>query len=367
MRITRILAAECRLALPRPLRLGPIEMTTRDYVALRIETEGGIGGDALGYPRGSALLETLGRLAPRLLGRDALMRREAVTGLDRQLVTGRLALLRALSLLDVALWDIGCRAARLPLHRLLGGWRARVPVTAVAGYHAAERDVASIRDEVAALLDAGHPRVKVMLRGDDDAADLRLVEALAPLAGHGRLAADLHWSFHNLTDAARLCARLDGFGLSFIEDPFAATEPSLTRALQARLATPLAAGEDAAGPVALAELAAGIGLLRVDATTCGGITAALAAAQAAGLAGRPVLPHVFAPLHGALAGALPEVEGVELIPPAAGTEPVDAILARPAIPRGGWLDLPEEPGTGLVLDWEAVARHAAGEVLEITA
>lgn len=367
MRITRLLAAECRLPLPRPLRLGPIEMTSRDYVALRIETESGLAGDALGYPRGSALLETLARLAPALAGADALMRRALLTGLDRRLVTGRLALLRAMSLLDIALWDIAAKAARMPLHLLLGGWRRRVPVTAVAGYHAGERDAASIREEVMALFDAGHPRVKVMLRGDDDAADLRLVEMLAPLAGHGRLAADLHWSFHNITDAARLCARLDGFGLSFIEDPFAATEPALTRALQARLATPVAAGEDAAGAVALAELAQGIGLLRVDATTCGGITAALAATQAAGLAGRPVLPHVFAPLHAELAGALPEIEGVEWIPPAAGTEPMDAILARPVAPREGWLHLSEDAGAGLALDWEAVARHAAGRVLEIRA
>ena len=39
---------------------------------------------------------------------------------------------RALSALDVALWDLKAQAAGLPLHRLLGGHRTEVPVQMAA-------------------------------------------------------------------------------------------------------------------------------------------------------------------------------------------------------------------------------------------
>ena len=68
MRITRVLAAECSLPLPRPIRLGPVEIKTREFVALRLETDTGLFGDALGYPRGGPLPRPLhwqGRLRRR--------------------------------------------------------------------------------------------------------------------------------------------------------------------------------------------------------------------------------------------------------------------------------------------------------------
>ena len=62
MKLTGLQLAACSIPLPRPIRLGPVMITSRDFVALRLLTESGIYGDAIGYPRGSALFdEEIGR------------------------------------------------------------------------------------------------------------------------------------------------------------------------------------------------------------------------------------------------------------------------------------------------------------------
>ena len=78
MPIARVRIAECPMPLPYVLRLGPVEIRTRDYIAVRIETESGLAGEALGYPRGTPLFETVSQMARRVLGGDAAMRREVM-------------------------------------------------------------------------------------------------------------------------------------------------------------------------------------------------------------------------------------------------------------------------------------------------
>ena len=81
------------------------------------------------------------------------------------------SLWRAVSLLEIAMADAAARSERQPLWRLLGGARARVPLMVVAGYHAAERGVDAVIDEVRALLDAGFRSVKL------HTADAAIVDA----------------------------------------------------------------------------------------------------------------------------------------------------------------------------------------------
>ena len=100
--ITKIQIAECGLSLPRVLRLGPVEIRTRDYVVLRVETREGTFGEAIGYPRGTPLFETLSNMARRILGADACMRRRVVFNLEQSNIPARAALTRGLSMIDIA-------------------------------------------------------------------------------------------------------------------------------------------------------------------------------------------------------------------------------------------------------------------------
>ena len=148
IRIEGLDLAVCPLEMPYPIRLGSIVYSTRDYIALRVRTDAEIEGYAIGYTRDTPVLHALQTLAPEILGRDARMIRSIVTGLRQAHGHAWGAFVRAVSLVDVALWDIAAKAARLPLYKLLGAYRDDVPVMAVAGYYADRRSVAASRSVI---------------------------------------------------------------------------------------------------------------------------------------------------------------------------------------------------------------------------
>jgi L-alanine-DL-glutamate epimerase-like enolase superfamily enzyme len=174
----------------------------------------------------------------------------------------------------------------------------------------------------------------------------------------GRVAADAHWTWSTLTEAKRACLDIDELGLNFLEDPFAASDIRLTHQIRNELITPIAAGEDVFGAGVVADLVSGIDILRVDATTVGGITGAIEAINLAAAAGRTVFPHVFSPLHVHLACAFPNVEGVEWISQESGADPVDQLLLNIPIFKDGEMKPSEEPGVGISIDWSAVEQRA---------
>jgi L-alanine-DL-glutamate epimerase-like enolase superfamily enzyme len=357
LQISKVQIAECGISLPYVLRLGPVEIRTRDYVLLRIESDEGVFGEAVGYPRGTPLFETLSTMARRILGKDARMRRQVMFNLEYSNVPARAALTRGLSLIDVALWDIACKRAAQPLFQFLGGLRTAADVTVVAGYYVDQRSIAAVVDEVGLLQDAGCKRVKIMLKGDDRAFDRKYASAVAEKMP-GRVAADAHWTWNTLTEARRACLDLDGLGLNFIEDPFSASDVRWTHQLRRELRTPIAAGEDVFGAGVVSELVSGIDILRVDATTVGGLTGAIEAINLAAGAGRTVFPHVFAPLHSHLACAFPNVEAVEWITKECGADPLNQFLRNIPVVKEGRMAPSEEPGIGISIDWDAVERLA---------
>jgi len=359
IRIEKIDIADCQLSLDKPVRLGTVEVRTRDYVCLRVHTNTGLIGHAIGYRSGSLLFESLDALVPRLLGRSPLMRQDIAHALETSFVPARASYLRAASLIDIALWDITAKHAGLPLYVLLGGERRSVPAVPVVGFSYADRPIGQILAEIDRHRDAGETLVKVMVKGNDAAANGRYIQALSAHIGMtASLALDAHWSWRTLTEAIDTCRRIDDCGLSFIEDPFLPQQWRLLGELRGKLQTPIAAGEDVLDPYSYLDLSKNVDILRVDATSSGGITAAINAIAVAQTCGRQVLPHVFPYLHLHLACARRTVAAVEYIPEHTGTDPVRNLLRDFPPVRGGCFHISDEPGAGCHLQWESVAKHA---------
>lgn len=361
--ISKVLLAECRMVLPRPIRLGSVLIRTRDYVAMRLVAADGSYGDAIGYTRGTPLLEIARGLAADIIGTLSGERDATLENVLAMRVNARSSFIRAASLYDIAMSDLAAKAAGRSWGEMQGGTRQNIPLMAVAGYYLDDRGIDDVVREVAALLDVGHARVKIMLRGDDVDFDRRYVEACAKVAD-GRLAVDAHWSFTDLAIAAEYLRVLDGCGLAFIEDPFGAHLHRYLAPLQKDLATPLAAGEDMPDEFSLADLAGSIPILRVDATTCGGLSPAARVIRTALMQGRRILPHIFTPLHAQLAVASPDIEMVEIIPEATGADPLMPLLQRKPKIVSGALVADREPGAGMSLDWAAVESAAAQTAVE---
>jgi L-alanine-DL-glutamate epimerase-like enolase superfamily enzyme len=82
--------------------------------------------------------------------------------------------------LEIALWDIIGKAAGLPLYKLLGANRDRVPVYAATSRLLPPQELA---DEVLSLMDLGFGAVKLRLHRPDPRDDLAAVEAVRQAAG----------------------------------------------------------------------------------------------------------------------------------------------------------------------------------------
>jgi L-alanine-DL-glutamate epimerase-like enolase superfamily enzyme len=350
-RIAAIDIVRCALPLERAVRVGRTVYREREYVAVRLATAAGTEGHAIGYTRGLPLDAMVRPLAMEILG-GRVSEHEGL--LDRAMaahVNAMGALWRAASLLEVALSDAAARDAGQPLWRRLGGARARVPLMVVAGYHASERGADAVVAEVRALLDAGFGAVKL------HTTDASIVARVRAACGDDvPLGVDVGMAWRSLPDALAGCEALDALGLAFIEDPFPPDRWRETAELAGRLGSRVAAGEDAAGPAALLELAEVVGVLRIDPSASGGFAAVLQAASVAEDRDIAVMTHAFPDQHGHLAGAR-AVGTVEMIPDEA-INPVGRLLARRQAVEDGELVLSEEPGHGAPLDWGAIERHA---------
>jgi L-alanine-DL-glutamate epimerase-like enolase superfamily enzyme len=183
------------------LRLPPTEFTgdaIHDFgsasggVALRVLTSAGITGWGYsnfgmieGGPRVvQTILET--EIKPVLLGQDPAfpkkIRADLWRALEYQGVQGVTQF--AMSLVDIAVWDILGKAAGLPVYKMLGAVRDRIPVYAMCGWYRENgRDHSQYKRTINDTLEIGHRALKVKVGrfGLDD--DVERIEVGRTSAG----------------------------------------------------------------------------------------------------------------------------------------------------------------------------------------
>ena len=361
VRIVGVDVAACCFELTRPVRFGPAVYARRGYTLLRIRTDAGIDGFACGFDREVPIAAGLRPLAERLPGRDALQGRALLSELLASNAPGRAGLVRAHSLIDLALWDVTAKVAGLPLHLLLGGLRERIPALAIAGYLIEERGEDAIVAELAGLKEQGFRHLKLMIGARDEFWTHRFLSRCREAIGaETQLSLDVHYSFPSLAEAIRVGRACDELELAFLEDPFPPAQWRHHRALADAIRTPLAAGEDVYDAQAYADLLEAVSVLRVDPSSAGGLEPALRGIHLAEAAGARVLAHGFAQLNAQLAGACGAMDWVEVAAPLENGDRFGELLEEPGFAlEGGAIVLDRRPGTGLRLDWARVEALAA--------
>jgi L-alanine-DL-glutamate epimerase-like enolase superfamily enzyme len=284
------------VALPRPLRIGPMVVDRREYACVRITCASGAMGEAFAQSRGAPVPEIVERLfAPTLAGADAHDIAARIDDLHRAtLAVGRVGLVRrALSLVDLALHDAAGRRAGVPVHALLGRAAAPVEVTYVAGYPTDREGLDVVVAAARAAAEAGHTSVKVARTPDPDLT-VRLLDALAgALAPAVRLAIDANWVWTSPEEASAELRRWPLERLAWVEDPFAPEDLVALAELKREVPVPIAAGDELADPhQAVRLLDAGVDVLRLDVATIGGVGVAARLVREAARRGTPVSFHI---------------------------------------------------------------------------
>lgn len=306
-----------------------------------------------------------GLFAPLLVGQDPYR----VEGIWAELYQDSLhsgrqgAVMRALSAVDIALWDRNAKAADLPLWRFLGTNRTdSVPAYASGGYYYTNGTLDDLVAEVQANVDRGFRAFKMKIGGQPPARDadrIRLVREVigpdAPLL----LDANNRWK-DDLPGAVRALRHFEPFEPYWIEEPFGVEDVENHARLRRQTAVPIATGEVLGGRWSFQALlrAEAATILNPDAGVCGGITEfRRIAAMAAGY-GIPVAPHSLEDVHVHLVAATPGALFVECFPED-DLHPIKAVVDSVLeLTTEGEIRLPTTPGLGFGFIEDAVDRYA---------
>jgi L-alanine-DL-glutamate epimerase-like enolase superfamily enzyme len=357
--ITEVEALTTRLELPRPLRLGPLEIRHRDYVVVTVTTASGLEGKAFSLTRGTPAAAVVSEvLAPLLVGRDAdLVAARWDECFRATIAAGRTGVvMRALSLVDAALWDVKAQRAGLPLWRLLGGAEQDVPTMIVAAYPTGEPP-AELGAKVVHYAERGWRLLKIARIPNPEGMRTLLESAANGLPAGAELVVDAAWVWRRPRDAVRELRLWGQTPLAWIEDPFPPEDIPAYVELRRSCNVPLGAGDDVTDRHVLrAHLqASSLDVVRVDATTIGGITGALRVLQLAADAGVPVSFHVYPELHVHLAAAFPDGSMIETFDRDDNPfDPAELLYIGGPVHTPGRAVAPETPGVGYRLDRERI-------------
>jgi L-alanine-DL-glutamate epimerase-like enolase superfamily enzyme len=356
MKITAI--DTCVLTVPTSRQMA-LEFPHHALVVAEIATDEGLRG--LGYSlvfagtgAESVLVYLATRLKPQLIGEDPLAVErlwEKMYRCDRGVRRVGIAGM-ALSVLDIALWDLAGKAARLPLYRLWGAFTDRVGCYGSGGWGKyTERDLIAEAERYAGM---GCRYYKMKIHDPDPQVNRRRVAAVKKALGPGvRMMVDVNQKL-DVIGNQRQAALLEEFDLVWYEEPVLADDIAACAEVAASIRIPVATGENQYTRHEFRELIErkAARYLMPDVCRANGFSETLKIGHLAAAHGIAVSPHVAYEISIQVCGALANGFLVELMD----WLPDDLFEEIPAC-VGGDIRIPDRPGHGMVLQRGAVAKY----------
>lgn len=367
--ITRVTAIPVAVPLKIPTRIATREVRAREFVLVEIESSDGVVG--LGYTytgtSGGRLAAGLvdDNLAPILVGQPAIGPERYWSRIFQELLLiGRRGfLMRALSAVDIALWDLLAKTAGQPLYRILGGHRDAVPCYASGGYYRPGDPLESIASEMARYADLGFSDFKMKVGGAPLDVDVERVRVARETIGpRGRLGLDANNAWRTPAEALKFARAVERYDPWWLEEPLLPDDIDGHARIAEALDWPVATGEIHSARWDFRHLIEkrAADILQPDAGVLGGVSEWMRVAQTAATFDIPVAPHWHADVHAHLAAALPNVLTVEYFLLEEDIYNFERLLVERNRPRDGMLHLSERPGLGIELDRKAVEAFRIG-------
>ncbi len=333
----------------------------------RIQTDEGLTGYGFRRTDDPVLRD---RIRPHLVGRDPAAINE---WLEAHVLDGA-------SAVEHALWDLLGKAAGMPVRRLFGGGRDRIPYYLTCVWPG-KPDQSHLTPEAQAhdlvrYVPHGHSRFKIRAWRPAPLEDIRVFTLLRQEVGNSGPDLELmldrtaHLPGWTWTEAQALSVAraLEAAGGTWLEEPFARDNIAAYRHLRESVALPITGGEFG---TTLADFRAylvgqAVDVVQPDANGSGGL---LRCRQVAALAEAFEVPCI---LHGTMgpnlaaaaqvASSIPSCRMMEIalvhppLTPEQQWQPVDRILKHPGLfhLEDGYLTVPNGPGLGLDIDDDAV-------------
>ena len=269
----------------------------RTWTVMRVRTDEGLEGIGRGGSTVEGVIQEHLRLL--LMGKDPLrvesLWEEMYQASHSLRIYPKSRYVAAMGAVDVALWDIRGKAMGLPIYKLLGGFRDRVPAYGDPIW-CTPGEEAKAAEDVEAVLAEGFTALKIHLWPGDFSAAVELVRQVRRAMGDGvKLGLDLfqRWDPWTAIELARECAELD---IAWLEEPALWDDQVRGLALVASaIRVPVSAGEAECTLWGCRDLMerGGVKIIQPDIIGAGGFT------QVARISHLAAAFHVWSAPHGA--------------------------------------------------------------------
>jgi L-alanine-DL-glutamate epimerase-like enolase superfamily enzyme len=261
----------------------------------------------------------------------------------------------ALAAIDIALWDLRCKKAGLPLYRMLGGAKPSVPMYTTEGgwLHIGADDL--VADALAAQA-KGFSGSKVKIGRPHLSQDRARLKAVRDAVGpEYEIMVDANQGF-NLAEAKRRARMLEDLEIAWFEEPMPADDVTQHALLAAATSVPIAVGESMYSLSQFKDyLTLGAAsVVQVDVARIGGITPWIKVAHLAEAHNVPVCPHFLMELHVSLVCAIPNAPWLEYIP-----QLEDLTHTGMRMEKGRAFPS-QKPGIGIDWDMNAIRERTIG-------
>lgn len=358
----------------------------RTYTLIKVESDAGLAGigEAYGSP-GVGVKEQVLALRPQLIGQDPLEIEKIYIGLGTRTDGSAHALMRAVSGIEMALWDLAGKILGVPASTLLGGrFRDRVRVYD----HAAPKnmlDKASCRDWAARVREnpSGFTAHKFGFPHTDPAQDpgrdlanrvlssqeLRNIRqgfenCREAIGWDHDIMVHCHWEY-DLRTAIELARAVEPIRPLWLEDPMPVAYSESWRRLTAASAVPITTGENwmRANDALPFVINHGCDILHPDLRNSGGFLENKKMAALADFFYLPMANHNT----GSVVNTMATVQWAASIRDYVACETVigrrdwmdDVIVHEGLVVKNGFIEVPNKPGLGIELNPDVVKAHLA--------
>ncbi|MHB1131829.1 MAG: mandelate racemase/muconate lactonizing enzyme family protein [Chloroflexota bacterium] len=366
MKITAITFEEYRWPRHKPISNGKHTYTHSGLGLVRVATDEGLEGlgvcARLGQT-GGILKATVEHFGRELAGEDPIAGERLWHKMWVPKLVGRRGLVtRAISAIDIALWDIRAKVAQMPLYRLLGAYRERVPTYIAGGYYEDGKGLPELEREMGEYVEMGARAVKMKIGALAQSEDIARVAAARRAVGPQiKLLVDANCAYRAF-EAVQMARRLEEYDVYWFEEPVAPDDYEGHRRVAQSSTIPVATGENEYTRYGFRDLIAhgAAAILNADALILGGISEFLKVAALAQAYDLDIAPHGAQEVHVHLVAAV--ANGLIMEFYGGSLDPMWGQIYHHTLSLNadGTVSPPAAPGVGLAPNFPALQKYRVG-------
>lgn len=346
-----------------PISNGKYTYATTEIIVVRMKTDDGL--DGYGWVHGGRIVfDAILDMEKRVIGEDPFNVERIWNKLYLPKVYGRKGLTtRAISAIDVSLWDIMGKVAGRPLYQLIGGYRDSIPAYIAGGYYEANKACDELKAEMRHNVALGAKAVKMKIGGASITEDVNRIQAVREeVGGEVAILVDAN-NAYNRIDALKMGRQLEQLDVYWFEEPLSPDDIEGCAELARKLDVTIAVGENEYTRWGFKQLLeAGVAqVLNADALVLGGITEWKKVADLAVANHVLIAPHGDQEIHTHLVCGVPNGLIAEYYE--SNTNVLRSAMFRKTVSLDaeGHVTPLQDPGIGVTIEFDALEPHKVCE------